>query len=218
MVYHDIRSPLSNIASSLEVLSTLPVCAQDATAQSMVEIALRSTERIQRLIDSLLDIHRLEAGQTIGKRKPTSMRTLVHEAIEVVLPTAKIKNLKLSPQISSRLPPALADSDMIRRVLINLLENAVKFTPEQGKIQVRVQLSGEMLLTSIKDTGPGIAPSDQERIFEKFTRLNSPDGSRGLGLGLAYCRLAVQSHDGRIWVESQPGEGAVFKFTLPAAR
>lgn len=218
MVYHDIRSPLSNISSSLEVLSTLSLCAQDATAQSMVEIAQRSTERIQRLIDSLLDIHRLEAGQMIGNRKPAWMRTLVHEAIDVVLPTAKIKHLTLSPHIANQLPPALVDSDMIRRVLINLLENAVKFTPEEGKIQVRVQLSGEMLLTSIKDTGPGIAPSDQERIFEKFTRLNSLDGSRGLGLGLAYCRLAVHSHDGQIWVESKPGRGAVFKFTLPASR
>ena len=218
MVYHDIRSPLSNIMSSLEVLSTLSSCTQDATAQSMVEIAQRSTERIQRLVDSLLDIHRLEEGQAIGNRKPVSMRTVVHEAIDVVLPVAKIKSLKLGLHIATQLPPALADGDMIRRVVINLLENAVKFTPEQGKIQVRVQPLGEMLLTSIKDTGPGIAPADQERIFKKFTRLNSLDGARGLGLGLAFCRLAVQGHDGQIWVESQPGQGSVFKFTLPAAR
>jgi signal transduction histidine kinase len=218
MVYHDIRSPLSNIMSSLEVLATLPVCAQDATAQSMVEIAQRSADRIQRLIDSLLDIHRLEAGQTIGNRKPTSLPTLVREAIDVVLPMAKIKGLKISTRMSAHLPPAHADGDMIRRVLINLLENAVKFTPEQGRILVTVQSSGEMLVTSIKDTGPGIPPIEQERIFEKFTRLASPGEARGIGLGLAYCRLAVNDHEGRIWVESRPGQGSVFKFSLPIAR
>jgi len=218
MVYHDIRSPLSNIISSLEVLSALPLCAQDATAQSMVEIAQRSSERIQRLIDTLLDIDRLEAGQTIGSRKPVSMQALVREAVDIVQPMAEIKGLKLATRISSNLPPAIADDDMIRRVLINLLENAVKFTSEQGKIQVTVQRQGNMVLTSIKDNGPGIASNDQERIFEKYTRLNALDDGRGLGLGLAYCRLAVHGHGGQIWVESKPGAGAMFRFTLPAAR
>jgi two-component system, NtrC family, sensor histidine kinase KinB len=217
MVYHDIRSPLSNIMSSLEVLSTLSSCVQDATAQSMVEIAQRSADRIQRLIDSLLDIHRLEAGQRIGNHQPVSLQTLVREAIDVVYPMAKIKGLKLDTRFSTRLPPAYADDDMIRRVLINLLENAVKFTPEGGKIQTTVQPLGEMLVTSIKDTGPGIQPVDQERIFEKFTRLNMPNDVRGLGLGLAYCRLAVRDHEGQIWVESKPGKGSIFKFTLPIA-
>jgi signal transduction histidine kinase len=218
MVYHDIRSPLSNIMSSLEVLTTLSLCAQDATAQSMVEIAQRSADRIQRLIDSLLDIHRLEAGQTIGNRKLTALPTLVQEAIDVVLPMAKIKGLELSTRMAAHLPPAHADGDMIRRVLINLLENAVKFTPEGGKIRVTVQPLGDMLVTSIKDTGPGIPRIEQERIFEKFTRLHTPNDIRGTGLGLAYCRLAVQDHNGQIWVESAPGKGSIFKFTLPAAQ
>jgi signal transduction histidine kinase len=106
---------------------------------------------------------------------------------------------------------------MILRVLINLLENAAKFTPAQGKIRVTAQTQNGMVLTSIKDNGPGIAPGDQERIFEKYTQLTVLDDGRGLGLGLAYCRLAVNGHGGRIWVESEQGKGAVFRFSLPAA-
>lgn len=218
MVYHDIRSPLSNIVSSLEVLSSLPACAQDATAQSMVEIAQRSAERIQRLIDTLLDIDRLEAGQIITSRRPASMRTLIQQAKNLVLPTARVKGLKISTHLSAHLPPVYVDEEMILRVLLNLLENAVKFTTGQGKIQITVKQQGEMLLTSIKDSGPGIAPSNHQRIFEKYTRLNTLDNGRGLGLGLAYCRLAVEGHGGQIWVESEPGAGAQFKFTLPIAQ
>jgi signal transduction histidine kinase len=218
MVYHDIRSPLSNIISSLEVLCSLPSCTQDATAKSMVEIAQRSTERIQRLIDTLLDIDGLEASQTFGRRNPVAMRTLVHEAVDIMLPLANVKSLKLGTRIAAELPPAFADEDMIRRVLINLLENAIKFTAQGGKIQVAVQAQEDMILTSVKDNGPGIAPGDQERVFEKYTRLNALDDGRGLGLGLTFCRLAVNSHGGQIWVESKPGAGAAFKFTLPVAR
>ena len=218
MVYHDLRSPLANIIFSLEVLSTLAVLAQDSTAQSMVEIAQRSTERIQRLVDSLLDIQRLEAGQAIGDRKPASMQKLVDQAVEAVLPTAKTKSLKISTSLADHLPPAMVDSEMILRVFINLLENAVKFTPEEGTIQVTVQPQGDFLLTSIHDSGPGIAPDDQERIFEKFTRLVVANEPRSTGLGLAFCRLAVSGHNGQIWVESSPGEGSTFFFTLPVAQ
>lgn len=218
MVYHDLRSPLSNILFSLEVLSTSAAFSQDQMAQSMVEIALRSTERIQRLVDSLLDIQLLEAGQAVGDPSPASMQRLVNQAIEAVLPTANTKRLNISTSIADHLPPALVDDEMILRVLINLLENAVKFTPEEGTIQVTVQLQGDSLLTSIQDSGPGIAPADRERIFEKFTRLDVANETRGTGLGLAYCRLAVSGHNGQIWVESSPGEGSTFKFTLPAAQ
>jgi signal transduction histidine kinase len=218
MVYHDLRSPLSNILFSLEVLSTLPAFAQDATAQSMVEIAQRSTERIQRLVDSLLDIQRLEAGQAIAKQTPASMRKLVGQAFEAVLPMANTKKLKISASLADPLPPALVDGEMILRVLINLLENALRFTPEEGTIQVTVQPQGDLLLTSIQDSGPGIAPEDQERIFEKFTHLVVANEPRGAGLGLAFCRLAVSAHGGQIWVESSPGRGSTFFFTLPAAQ
>jgi signal transduction histidine kinase len=108
------------------------------------------------------------------------------------------------------------DADMVRRVLINLLENAVKFSPEKTAIQVAVQRQNGFVLTQVKDNGPGIPPAQQERIFEKFARLNMKDGPKGLGLGLAYCRLAIAAHGGQIWIESEPGQGSTFNFTLPS--
>jgi signal transduction histidine kinase len=218
MVYHDIRSPLSTIVASLEVLSSTALNTQDATAQSMIEIAQRSAKRIQHLVDSLLDIDRLESGQEIGSRASTSLQTIVDEAVRLILPMAEIKGINVTQSLEANLPQVDIDEDMILRVLINLLENAVKFSRGQGTIQVSLEQQGDMILTAIRDNGPGIAPSEQERIFQKYARPNILADGGGLGLGLAYCRLAVNSHGGQIWVESKPGNGAAFKFTLPTAQ
>jgi signal transduction histidine kinase len=218
MVYHDIRSPLTTIVASLDVLSSLALGAQDATAQSMIEVAQRSAKRIQHLVDSLLDIDRLESGQVIGSRNPAFMQALVDEAVRLVIPMAEIKGVELITRVDARLPEIFIDEEMILRVLINLLENAVKFSRGQGTIRITLKQQGEMILTAIRDDGPGIAPIEQQRIFEKYARLNILEDGGGLGLGLAYCRLAVNSHGGQIWVESKPGKGAVFKFTLPTAQ
>jgi signal transduction histidine kinase len=106
---------------------------------------------------------------------------------------------------------------MIRRVLINLIENACKFTPPEGKVQVGAIRVGSWVQMWVKDSGPGIPPSDQERIFEKYTRLQTPGAPKGLGLGLAFCQLAVNAHKGKIWVVSQPQSGSQFLLTLPVA-
>jgi signal transduction histidine kinase len=218
MVYHDIRSPLSTIVASLEVLSSLSLGTQDATAQSMIEIAQRSAKRIQHLVDSLLDIDRLESGQEIGNRDPTSLQAIVDEAVRLILPMAEVKGITVITRADAQLPQVIIDEEMILRVLINLLENAVKFNRGQGTIQINLQQQGDMILTAIQDDGPGIEPDEQERIFQKYARPNILADGGGLGLGLAYCRLAVNSHGGQIWVESKTGYGAVFKFTLPTAR
>jgi PAS domain S-box-containing protein len=217
MVYHDLRSPLANIISSLEVLDAMFPPDTDETVHALVSIATRSTDRIQRLTNSLLDINRLEAGQSIGNRQPLNVRELIQEVAETVLPNVDSKDLKLTWEATPELPEVFADADMLRRVLINLLENAIKFTPAGGKIDISARNEDEMVEICVGDTGPGIPPADQDRIFQKFTRLVSKDGPRGLGLGLAYCRLAVRGHGGEIWVESQPGKGARFKFTMPIA-
>jgi len=217
MVYHDLRSPLANIVSSLEVLEAMFPPGADETVQSLLGIAARSTDRIQRLTNSLLDINRLEAGQAIGNRQPLDPTEIIREVVETLQPNVDNKNLKLSWESPDDLPEVFADADMLRRVLINLLENAIKFTPAGGKIHISARSASGCVEISVGDTGPGIPLADQERIFKKFTRLNTKDGPRGLGLGLAYCRLAVLGHGGDIWVESRPGKGARFKFTIPIA-
>lgn len=217
MIYHDLRSPLANVVSSLDVLTSLLPAESDEAITSLLSIAVRSTERIQRLTDSLLDINRLEAGQPVVNMQVVGLPDLIADAVEAVAPIAENKNQAIFQELEIDLVPVLADADMIRRVLINLVENAIKFTPAEGKIYVTAGQDGGAVKVCVKDCGPGIPPAERERIFDKFTRLNMKQGPRGLGLGLAYCRLAVAAHGGRIWVEDADGPGSSFCFTLPLA-
>jgi PAS domain S-box-containing protein len=217
MVYHDIRSPLANIVSSLDVLEAMLPEGVDPAQRSLLNIAIRSTERIQRLTNSLLDMRRLESGQPVANLQAVAPLSLANDAIETVSPIVNNKNQIITQNISPGLPQVWVDEDMIRRVLTNLLENAVKYTPPGSSISVGAQVEGQQVMVWVQDTGPGIPPGENERIFDKFTRLHGRSGTRGLGLGLAFCRLAVEAHGGRIWVENVPGSGACFKFTLPMA-
>lgn len=217
MIYHDLRSPLANVVSSLDVLASMTPAANGPAYKSLLNIAVRSTERIQRLTNSLLDMNRLEAGQAIGNLQPNPPLDLVTDSVEAVSPIAQNKNIAITISVPADVPQVDVDADMIRRVLVNLVENAIKFTPPGGKIQVGAQREKQWIKFRVKDTGPGIPYPEQERIFEKFTRLRIKDGPRGLGLGLAFCRLAIIGHGGRIWVESEPGSGSSFIFTLPVA-
>ncbi|MCJ7706218.1 MAG: ATP-binding protein, partial [Anaerolineales bacterium] len=214
MIFHDLRSPLGNIISSLEVLqTTLP--KEDEPGRSVLSIAMRSSRRLLRLVESLLDLGRLEAGQAVLNKTEGSIGALIVEAVEEVLPVAEAKGHVVQFELAPDLPTVTADVDMIRRVLINLLENAVKYTRAEGRITVSARRDGSQVLVGVRDTGPGIAAHDQQRIFDRFTRVQRSGLAKGLGLGLAFCRLAVGAHDGRIWVESELGKGAIFYFTLP---
>jgi PAS domain S-box-containing protein len=215
MIYHDIRSPLANVVSSLDLLDTL-LPLEDPALKSLLDISMRSTERIQRMTESLLDLSILEAGQPIGTQKLTSVLALVYEAVEVMEPLLHNKSQIISYKVPDRLPNVLADQDMIRRVMINLIENASKYSPDSSTVEVGAQQEKDQILVWVKDNGPGIPASEHERIFYKFTRIKVENTAKGLGLGLAYCRLAVQAHGGKIWVDSEVGVGSCFTFSLPA--
>ncbi len=217
MIYHDLRSPLSNIISALDILNSFLPEESVTTIQPILSIASRSTDRLQRLISSLLDINRLEAGQPITNKRPLEPGLLAEEAAEVVRPLTESKQQSLAVQIESNLPNIEADPDMLRRVLINLIENAVKFTPVGGQIEVSCSSEPDFIRFQVKDSGAGIAEEAREAIFEKFTRLQAERFPKGFGLGLAFCRLAVRAHGGRIWVESQVGKGSQFIFNVPVA-
>ncbi len=216
MIYHDLRSPLANIVSSIEVLSGM-LNESDSQAHVVLGIASNSTARIQRLVDSLLDLNRLEAGQPVVEQKLVDPIFLVRQALRDVSPAAEGRRQRLVPSLPERLPPLWVDAGMCHRVLVNLLENAIKFTPTEGVIEVGAKKNGDWLQFWVRDNGPGIPPAERERIFDKFTRLRGKDKPGGLGVGLAFCRLAVQRHGGRIWVESPDDRGASFHFTLPLA-
>jgi NtrC-family two-component system sensor histidine kinase KinB len=214
MIYHDLRSPLGNVVSSLSLLDGM--IGQDETARSMLDIAVHSTDRMHRLVNSLLDINRLELGQALTTQTATSAEKLIQQAIKDVTPAAAGYHQTIRTNIADGLPNVWADADMIRRVLINLLENAIKFSKSESEIEIGAQLDGDAVQFWVQDQGPGIPASAHEQIFEKFTRLK--DGAKrpaGLGIGLAFCQIAVRAHGGSIRVESQEGRGSRFAFSLP---
>ena len=215
MIYHDLQSPLANVVSSLDVVHSLIKPDADPAFKSLIEIADRSTQRIQRLTNSLLDINRLEAGQPVGNRQPTKPDTLARDAIETVMPITQGRKQSLKNEVPTDLAPVLVDADMIRRVITNLLENAAKYSGPGSLIWIGGKQEGDWVNLWVQDNGPGIPESEHQHIFEKFARLQDHGIIKGLGLGLAYCRLAVEGHGGKIWVESEPGAGSRFVFTLP---
>lgn len=216
MIYHDLRSPLANISSSLDILYTMVPEKDRETVLAIIKIAENSTERIQRLVNSLLDVNRLESGQPVVNQKPVDALTLIQQAVVDMQPVADGRRQKLESLLPASLPSIWVDEDMARRVLINLVENSSKFTPTEGEIQVGALHEDSWVHLWVRDTGPGIPPAEQERVFDKFTRMRGSN-KPGLGIGLAFCRLAVQGHGGNIWIESDSGRGATFHFTFPVA-
>jgi PAS domain S-box-containing protein len=217
MIYHDLRSPLGNIVSSLDLMDS--ILPNDDTLRSMLNIARNSTGRIQRLVNSLLDISRLESGQQIVDQNAIDPLVLIREALRDVEPSAAGRHQMLENRATGVLPLIWVDVDMAHRVLINLLENAIKYTPAGGLVEIGAQTtSGTSVKFWVRDNGPGISAADRERIFEKFTRLRGKETPSGMGVGLAFCRLAVQGHGGQIWVESETGVGTTFWLTLPVAQ
>lgn len=222
MIYHDLRSPLANVVSGLDVLEMMLPADKDPTIRSVLDIAMRSTERVQRLVNSLLDTSRMEAGQSIGNPEPNQIIDIVQMVLEAVVPAAQSKEVRLEAAVPRGLPRIMADSEMIRRVFINLLENAIKYSKDGMTVTVGAKRFGDFVEMWVKDEARGIPKTDQARIFEKFARVQVGAGAtgatKGLGLGLAYCKLAVEGHGGKIWVESEVGKGSRFAFTIPAAR
>jgi NtrC-family two-component system sensor histidine kinase KinB len=213
MLFHDMRSPLGNVISSLQLLNDPP--PTDETIRSLLTISLRSARRLSRMIDSLLDLRRLEEGRAVIRRTKVSLAALAAEAVEEAQPVAEGKGIILQMNIPLSLPTVEADSDMIRRVISNLLDNAVKYTPSGGTIRLNAESEDQSVLFSVTDTGPGIPVEERHRIFDKYSRIERVGAPKGLGLGLAFCRLAVKAHGGRIWVDSPAEGGAAFRFTLP---
>jgi NtrC-family two-component system sensor histidine kinase KinB len=217
MIYHDLRSPLANIVSSLDVISYMVPMEERETVHSILKIAENSTDRIQRLVSSLLDVSRLESGQPVADQKVVDALALTRSVLQDVGPGVTGRKQTLVDDLPDELPSMWVDEDMARRVLINLIENSSKYSPGDGTIEVGARAEGDWVHFWVKDQGSGIPPSEQDHIFDKFTRLRGQSKMGGLGIGLAFCRLAVQGHGGRIWVESDTGKGSTFHFTFPVA-
>ncbi|MFN8379741.1 MAG: GAF domain-containing protein [Anaerolineae bacterium] len=223
MVIHDLRGPLWSIISGIDLaqddLRSIP---EAEPTLKLLEISATSAQNLMRLVESLLDISRLEQGQFPLNRTPTSPLDLVEAAREALDSAVKAAPISLRVDCDPVLPLIDVDLDMMRRVLINLIDNAVRHTPMQGEILVRAYANRQDIVFLVADSGPGIPADMREAVFERYRQLpqNRPQrGSKGLGLGLAFCKLAVEAHGGHIAVEpSGPLSGATFSVSIPIWR
>jgi signal transduction histidine kinase len=215
LMVHDLRTPMVSITGALELLGGAAGLA--ARDQGLLQMARRNAARQNALIDSILEIWELEEGALPERRTSVPVETLVADALRLAGPRAEARRLELEADVPSDLPAAWADPGLIERVLANLVGNAIKFSPEGGgAVTVSARPVGaEGLRVSVSDSGPGIEAALLPRLFSRFAPGAHP--ARGNGLGLAFCRLAVEASGGRIWLEEQPGPGARFVFTIPTA-
>ena len=208
-VSHDLRSPITAIMTASEVLAGSASAAERDELVDSIRLQIR---RLDRLVANLLDLSRLEAGVATPVFEVWPVDGLVARALEAIGPESDEIDVLLPPES----PAVEVDATQLEHVLVNLLENALKFSAPDAGVQVRAeQVDGEVVVRVI-DRGPGIAPADQRAIFEPFDRGSSANGKRGSGLGLAIARGFLQVNGGRLWVESEPGKGSAFAFALPA--
>ena len=217
MLVHDLRTPLTTLLGPLEMLQGEQFGPLNETQREVTAMSARSGYRLLYLVNELLDISKMEGGRMTLQPREVDLHKTSEEAIEQVSVVYSTNQARIEIEYSNELLPIRADEDLLRRVLINLLGNAIKFTPRDGHITLGIQSQESGVLMWVRDTGEGVPPEDQERIFEKFGQVESRKAGRKMstGLGLTFCKLAVEAHGGRIWLESEPGVGSTFSFSIP---
>ena len=216
---HELRTPLNAIIGFSQVLRERMFGDINEKQEEYLDDILSSGNHLLSLINDVLDLSKVEAGKVELEIGMFSLREAVERGVVMVRERATNDGVRLGLELDPGAVLVEGDERRIRQVIFNLLSNAVKFTPTGGHVDLKsAQVDGEVLV-SVADTGPGIAPEDQERIFEEFQQTGVGAGQReGTGLGLALSKRLVELHGGRIWVDSEPGKGSTFVFTLPLRR
>jgi signal transduction histidine kinase len=216
---HELRTPMNAILGFSEVLAEgMFGEINDKQAEYLRDI-LESGRHLLSLINDILDLSKIEAGRMELEPTDFDLPGAIDNALTLVRERASRRGIMLGRAIDERVGMIRADERKVKQVLLNLLSNALKFTPEGGRIDVRATLSDGRVEVSVADTGVGIAPEDQEAVFEEFRQVGTADKKvEGTGLGLALSRKFIELHGGRIWVKSQLGQGSTFTFTLPVRR
>jgi two-component system sensor histidine kinase KdpD len=212
-VSHDLRTPLASITGAASTLLEGEARLDPATRRDLLEALHEEADRLTRLVQNLLEMTRLEAGAL----QPRSEWHPIEEVVGAAL--GRFAKALAPRTVTTRIPPELPlipmDDVLIEQVLINLIDNVLKYTPPGSPIEVAAEDIGGAVLVEIADRGPGLPPGEEKLIFEKFHRSDAGRSARGAGLGLAICRGIVQAHGGRIWAENRPGGGVAVRFTLP---
>jgi len=210
---HELKTPLTPVMASSELLVAE---LRNEPLLSLAKNINRGASNLNSRIDELLDLARGEIGMLQLKPELVDLLQLLREAADDMTPVASSHGQSLLLELPPSLPLAWADEGRLRQVVLNLLNNAAKFTPERGKIILRAREDSSNLIVEVQDTGRGITSEEQQRLFEPYHRLESDrDHLSGLGLGLALCKTLVELHGGRIWVQSQAGKGSTFGFSVP---
>ncbi len=213
-ISHELRTPLSNIDLAAQTLRQTG--ADGDIARRMLDQIHAQVQTLSQLSQEMMELAQIESGQVLLKLEPAALEPVIRRCATNLMPQAAVKKQHLTLEVPSDLT-ALIDEAMIGRVISNLVHNAVKFTPEGGVITVSAEPVDDDIQISVRDNGPGIPREEQKRVFERFYKADRARSGGGTGLGLAIARHIVEGHGGRIWVESAPGQGATFRFTVPKA-
>ena len=216
-VSHELRTPLTSIRSFSEILYDTPSIPLDQR-QRFLDVIIKESERLTRLINQVLDLAKMEAGRMDWQIADLDPKEVIEQALAATNGLVQENAISLEAELPALLPRIMADRDRVIQVIVNLISNAVKCcNPESGRVMVNAAANGAWLEVSVSDNGPGIPPQLREMIFEKFLQAGTADSGKppGTGLGLAICRQIIRHFGGAIWVESEPGAGATFRFTVP---
>jgi signal transduction histidine kinase len=216
---HELRTPLNAIIGFSEVLADRMFGELNEKQEEYLKDIYASGTHLLSLINDILDLSKIEAGRMELELTDFHLPTALDNALTLVRERAGRRSITLQMSIDEQLGEVRADERKIRQVVLNLLSNAIKFTPEGGRIEVAAVPKDGFVEVSLSDTGVGIAPEDQEAVFEEFRQVGTAEKkAEGTGLGLTLCRKFIELHGGRIWVKSQVGVGSTFTFTIPVLR
>jgi len=220
MIVHDMRTPLTSIMGGLYVIGNENLDPRSPKGRELTSLATSGANSLMGMINDLLDVGKIEAGQMVLDWTAVDLAQVARAALGQVRALARQKSIRLHEALPTDLGTVPADEDLVRRVMVNLLGNAIKFTPREGEVTLEVRREVDVVRVCVQDTGEGIPEEYHERIFEKFGQVASRKHERKMstGLGLTFCKLAVEAHGGAIGVESTPGTGSTFWFTLAAHR
>ena len=220
MIIHDLRTPLASLITALQTMESLGDLNEEQL--ELLRLSVAAGRNLLRIINDLLDVSKMEDGSFRLEMEEIDPVAMVHDCVQQVAALAKDKNLTLEPEIPAAVPRVEGDPDKLARTLVNLLGNGIKFTPRGGKITVGAHPdeTNDRVIFWVKDNGEGIPRESHEKIFEKFGQVENRKAGRKMstGLGLTFCKMIVEGHGGRIWVDSAPGQGSMFSFALPANR
>ena len=216
LVSHEFRAPLTNMRGALELMED-SLSTNGANYTRMLRIVNSEVGRLGRLVEDVLNISRIEAGELKLVCKEVDVSKVIQHVLDEFAARNVKQELKYLP--GSHFPMLWADPDCLHQVITNLIDNAIKYSPENSQVTISMELLQENGILSVSDHGPGIPREEQSRLFQKFSRLDSQDDkvTYGYGLGLYLCRRLIEGMNGRIWVESMPDHGATFRFALPLA-